>query len=310
LPIAETSAVPLVIVKSAQTWYADGRELEEISDLPLSNNETLSVHIDTESGSGDIAGRFSDCGHPAVSKPPRRCNIFPCLIPETSHKQTLAIEHFNIRQRPTLIRNLNGYRGASKMSWNPHASQWETNDYVIEDLNSITSIDLCSALYTQSNGYAQHERSFFRADTEVVGNMKFDPIRLCWKSSMRTEDDDVFHGIPDYDSMYAQSMNEGTISGLPMTADRKYALEDDLEVFASVDCRKAAASASPDTRFECTSKCDYRVSQTYSNGGSIGYLSCIAEQKHRLHMKGWTYGSDDGNRMHLQDIRAVAMRQY
>lgn len=82
LPIAETSAVPLVIVKSAQTWYADGRELEEISDLPLSNNETLwvfffasittatftlrfgtsSVHIDTESGSGDIEGRFSDCG--------------------------------------------------------------------------------------------------------------------------------------------------------------------------------------------------------------------------------------------------------
>lgn len=111
-----------------------------------------------------------------------------------------------------LIRNLNG-PGAPKgsfyiillfimtnqasvvgeMRWNPRTLRWEGNEQVLRDFDNAIGSSTRPALITNltaSTLGSPASSSFGIPGARVVGNMLFDPIKMCWVSQLPPEEEE------------------------------------------------------------------------------------------------------------------------
>ena len=89
-----------------------------------------------------------------------------------------------------------------EMRWNPQALRWEGNEHVLRDFDAVTGSSSRPALITHLTGSSMGSPvSGFAAGARVVGNMIFDPVKMCWLSRLPPEEDepDVFADIGDED---------------------------------------------------------------------------------------------------------------
>lgn len=90
------------------------------------------------------------------------------------------------------------------MKWNPQTLRWEGNDQILHDFDAIVSTSTRPALITHLTGsnMGSPVNSFAGAapyGARVVGNMLFDPVKMCWVSRLPPEEDepDVFANMAD-----------------------------------------------------------------------------------------------------------------
>jgi hypothetical protein len=204
------------------------------------------------------------------------------------------------------------------MKWNPQTLRWEGNDHVLRDFDIAVGTSTRPALITHITGSSiGSPLGSFASGARIVGNMVFDPRRMCWVSTLPPEEDepDVFANLADdeEDGEVWESKG-GTIRAIiPRISDVSSAS-------TSSDAR--ACTASPvdghsRTISESSSDRGSRASMMVCDVDAAFLESCrTAEERHRVEMKGWksTLAKRDtspaSDRSYLYEIRALATRKY
>ncbi|KAJ3491068.1 hypothetical protein NLI96_g1000 [Meripilus lineatus] len=243
------------------------------------------------------------------------------------------------RRKPTLIRNLGG-AGAPKgslalpllslskismfsppvpddlsavvgeMKWNPQSQRWDGNDQALRDFDAAVGTSIRPALITHLTGSSIGSPcGSFAAGARKVGNMIFDPQRMCWISTLPPEEEepDVFADLADDENDEDWDAKGGTIrasqQGTPTAGPTSSRME--LPSPARSHSRGMSGSES-DRGSRASMVC--RVDDGFSG-------KCrAAEERHRHEMRGWVssrvdvFGEPD--RSYLYEIRALATRQY
>ncbi|KDQ12929.1 hypothetical protein BOTBODRAFT_176062 [Botryobasidium botryosum FD-172 SS1] len=248
------------------------------------------------------------------------------------------------RKKPTLIRNLGG-AGAPKvvgdMKWNPGTLRWEGNDSVLRDFESHANTFSRPALITHLTGTssvgALGSPTGFASGARVVGNMLFDPSRMCWVSRHPEEEEvDVFAGLDEEDEEDAKG---GTIRAILKVGEgnahespsRAGSLSQTHTRTGSESETESVSASSRRGSFGGVSARESMGSVMTLDEGSIPDVdeellkaSRAAEERHRSEMKGWVVslgrkrGGDvsaalrerEPDRGYLFDIRALATRKY
>lgn len=260
------------------------------------------------------------------------------------------------RKKPMLIRNLGG-AGAAKtvgdMKWNPKTLRWEGNEQVLKEFDAHlpSSRPALITHFTGSSlgGVTSPTSSFLASGARIVGNMMFDPVRMCWISRLPPEEDepDVFAGLAD-DEGDEWEDKAGTIranAGLTASTDD---VQDWKGSVRSTNSDRAMTMSPTRSHTKSMSESgseagdppprvyDSRRSVRGSFGGQSVYeevpgvddsliAACrAAEDRHKQEMSGWnvrsrarsrsvkssTEGEEELARTHLFDIRALATRKY
>lgn len=340
--------------KRART-YGDGTELDGIEDLPTDREQEGRYRVlprgapasaprlskgasekDTKSTIGRKSGKRegTDSKQPVpvtntlrrkeridftaamtVENPPRKPSRKK-LTPQTPS----SVPSGTTKRKPTLIRNLGGAgppKVVGDMKWNPQTLRWEGNEQALRDFDAATSSSTRPALITHLTGSSIGSPvANFAAGARVVGNMIFDPSRMCWISRLPPEEDepDVFADLAD-DEEDDWNRKGGTIR-----ASATQQLDQSLATAAT-----RGDSPSPGRP---TSTHSRAMSESGSERGARPALTSlldidgqllekcrVAEDRHRAEMKGWRLrpagGNDDEpDRSSLYEIRALATRQY
>lgn len=210
--------------------YGDGTELDAFDDLPTDRDKESRFRVNPKGYGNRIpGGTFS-------SKPPdkgtlRRKRREPSgnssysevlgsstnSLRKTSRPDMLALKNSydrspkkkktgsspaQSRKKPTLIRNLGGTGGpkvVGDMKWNPTTMRWEGNEQVLRDFDAVVT-STRPALITHLTGSSIGSPvGSFASGARIVGNMIFDPQRMCWISTLPPEEDepDVFANLAD-----------------------------------------------------------------------------------------------------------------
>ena len=203
------------------------------------------------------------------------------------------------------------------MRWNPQTLRWEGNDHILRDFDMAVGTSTRPALITHITGSSiGSPLGSFASGARIVGNMVFDPRRMCWVSTLPPEEDepDVFANLADdeEDSEVWESKGD-TIRAIISRVS-------DVSTNTSSDARTCAASPAGShsrTISESGSDRGSRASMMVCDVDAAFLESCrTAEERHRVEMKGWkstlakrdTYLSLD--RSYLYEIRALAIRKY
>jgi hypothetical protein len=203
------------------------------------------------------------------------------------------------------------------MRWNPQTLRWEGNDQALREFDAAMGTSVRPALITHLTGSSVCSPiGNFGPTARVVGNMVFDPVQMCWKSTLPPEEDE-----PDIFADLADDEEDG--DGWESKAGTIRASQSSLHSLSD-----ASGKNDSNIRMQSPSPIQHTHSRTYSESGSErgSRASLIfdvhdefldtcraAESRHRLEMKGWTTGlnsSSTTDRSHLYDIRALATRQY
>jgi len=202
-----------------------------------------------------------------------------------------------------------------EMKWNPQTLRWEGNDHVLRDFDAAIGTSMRPALITHFTGSAMGSpMGSFTSGTRIVGNMVFDPTRMCWVSTLPPEEDepDVFANLADDEQdVPAWESKGGTIRAIiPRVSD------------SSTSSNSRTVTSSP------TGSHSHSISESGSDRGSRASMvvrdvddtfiqSCRkAEARHRTEMKGWKTSlsrrdaSVAPDRSYLFEIRALATRKY
>lgn len=196
------------------------------------------------------------------------------------------------------------------MKWNPQTLRWEGNDQVLRDFDATIGTSTRPALITHLTGSTMGSPvNSLNAGARKVGNMMFDPSRMCWVSMLPPEEEepDVFANLADDEDSDAWDSKADTIRAGQQQASTLAAAPTD------------APSANPGPscgRTRSQSECE---SDRCSRGSMIcdvdeGFLETCraAEQRHRQEMRGLVtpQPSRQPDRSFLFEIRALATRQY
>ena len=97
-----------------------------------------------------------------------------------------------------------------EMTWNPQTLRWEGNEGILRDFDPPTAPTVRPALITHLTGSSMTGATpgtlsssgpnvGSTASLRIVGDMKFDPEKMCWVSTLAREDDepDPFEGMAD-----------------------------------------------------------------------------------------------------------------
>jgi hypothetical protein len=192
------------------------------------------------------------------------------------------------------------------MKWNPQTLRWDGNDHVLRDFDVGTSTR--PALITHLTGSTIGTPvNTFPSGARMVGNMIFDPRRMCWISALPAEEDepDVFANLADDeedpDSLGSKGATLRASTQLtPLFTRSVSSILGDIASLAGSHARGPSDSGSDrGSRASIVSDVD-----------DVFVRTCrLAEARHRLEMKGWCSPSTD-TPSHLYDIRALATRQY
>lgn len=203
------------------------------------------------------------------------------------------------------------------MKWNPHSLRWEGNDHVLRDFDAVIGTSTRPALITHLTGSSIGSPvGTFASGARIVGNMMFDPSRMCWISTLPVEEDepDVFANLADDEEDEDWEAKGGTIR-----ASLQQRVSD---VGAEPKLCPPSESPSPArshtrTLSESGSERGSRASMVVCDVDEEFLESCrLAEERHRVEMKGWrsalakqdVFSASD--RSHLYEIRALATRKY
>jgi len=193
------------------------------------------------------------------------------------------------------------------MKWNPQTLRWEGNEQVLRDFDAAVGTSTRPALITH---LSVSSIGSFASGARVVGNMVFDPSRMCWISTLPPEQDepDVFANLADDE--------EDEWKGATIRANAPR-VSDVTATSSSSDVGVDRASPVPSharTISESGSDRGSRASMVVCDVDDAFIAGCrVAEQRHRHEMKGWKTSrklSLASDRSYLYEIRALATRQY
>lgn len=326
--------------------YGDGTELDAFEDLPLdrekegqyrvqprgygnrvpggtfsskpADSSTISKGTLRRSKKRDLSGGSSELAKMAPPlKTLKRTGRIDSTLPEPEvtikkRKSPTSPPPYNTRRKPTLIRNLGG-TGAAKvvgeMKWNPYTLRWEGNDQALRDFDAVVGTSTRPALITHLTGSSIGSPvGSFASGARVVGNMIFDPTRMCWISTLPPEEEepDVFADLADDEGDDGWEAKGGTIR----------ASQQQVGPLPSANSRIEAPSParSAHSRSESESDRGSRASMVCNIDESFLDKCRAAEERHRTEMKGWMSTRQDpfseSDRSYLHEIRALATRQY
>lgn len=209
------------------------------------------------------------------------------------------------------------------MKWNPQTLRWEGNDHVLRDFDAVVGTSTRPALITHLTGSSIGSPvGSFASGARIVGNMIFDPARMCWISTLPPEEDepDVFANLADDEDDADDAGWEsraGTIRASLQTPNP------DASNASTASAASAPSPARSDHYIRATSESGSergsRASMVYEVDDSFLESCKAAEERHRIEMKGWksvlavARQQDlfaESDRSHLYEIRALATRKY
>ena len=205
-----------------------------------------------------------------------------------------------------------------QMKWNPRTFSWEGNDRALKDFDGSTPYAR-PALITQLSSLPDSSSpDSSRSRPRIVGNMVFDPVQMCWRSSLPPEEEepDPFADFSDEDDDKDDEKG-GTIRAVIRQPRQSVQSihEQGFSTMGSADSLgrtpEPNSSASSGTLLESSSD-DWEHSASLSLDGSLKLerISRTAQTRHKAQMKGWISTASDDDRRHLMDIRSVATRKY
>jgi hypothetical protein len=198
------------------------------------------------------------------------------------------------------------------MRWNPQTLRWEGNDQALREFDGAMA-PARPALITHLTGSSIGSPvGNFASGARRVGNMIFDPGRMCWIS--REEEPDVFADMADDEEDVWESQG-GTIragqsrcssSGLTSEASSS-TVSSQIELPSPARSRARSPSDSGSDRGS-------RASMVYDVDDTFLDACRLAEERHRQEMRGWkgklNGPSPQNHRSYLYEIRALATRRY
>ena len=200
------------------------------------------------------------------------------------------------------------------MKWNPITLRWEGNDQALRDFDAATGTSTRPALITHLTGSSIGSPvGSFASGARVVGNMIFDPQRMCWISTLPPDEEepDVFADLADDEDDDDWENRAGTIRASQQltTASNKSSDSSMSRVEPPSPARSHTRSMSESESDRCS-----RASMVCDVDDSFVEKCRAAEERHRLELKNWiTVGQDvftEPDRSYLYEIRALATRQY
>ncbi|KAK0464950.1 uncharacterized protein EV420DRAFT_1512129 [Desarmillaria tabescens] len=316
---ASTPIAPKVLRKPKRLrTYGDGTELDAIEDLPTDRDKESRFRVVALLKSPKDTIRRKHLREGSGAESTTSLNSFfskrpPKLDPSHSNSSGRSPPKkkkagLSTQTKPTLIRNLGGVGGpkvVGDMKWNPQTMRWEGNEQVLRDFDAVVT-STRPALITHLTGSSMGSpASSFGSGARIVGNMVFDPIRLCWISTLPPEEDepDVFANLADdEDDSDSWESKAGTIR-------------------ASAQSSVATSFSTPDrsqtrTPSDCGSDRGSRGSMVYDIDDTFVQNCRKAEERHHVEIKGWksSLSREDAlsgpDRSFLYEIRALATRKY
>lgn len=191
------------------------------------------------------------------------------------------------------------------MKWNPQTLRWEGNDQVLGDFDAAVGTSTRPALITHLTGSSIGSPvNSFAAGARKVGNMIFDPSRMCWISILPPEEEepDVFANLADDEDDEDWDAKGATIRASQQTSAATSNTSQTEPASSSVLSRTRSRSESESDR--CS-----RASMFCDMEDGFFEKCHEAEERHRTEMRGWT-SSTGLDRSFLYEIRALATRQY
>jgi hypothetical protein len=207
------------------------------------------------------------------------------------------------------------------MKWNPQTLRWEGNDQVLKDFDAAVATSTRPALITHLTGSSIGSPvGSFASGARRVGNMIFDPARMCWVSALPPEEEE-----PDVFANLADDENENDCDSMGGT------IRASLQRVPSEAGSVNTTTTTSESRLEPASPArslSQVISDSESDRGSRASLvvcdiddafvdTCkAAEERHRQEMKGWRSALSrhdvfsEPDRSHLHEIRALATRRY
>ncbi|PBK72966.1 hypothetical protein ARMSODRAFT_953405 [Armillaria solidipes] len=335
-------SVPRVLRKpKRQCLYGDGTELDAIADLPTDRDKESRFRVQPKGYGNRIpAASFSPSkladksairkrGHrePSDSTSPsafaslsrrRSRSDLATQKPQSPKKKRKNLTSSTEPKKPTLIRNLGGANApkvVGDMKWNPQTLRWEGNEQVLKDFDVASTRP---ALITHLTGSSLGSPApSFASGARIVGNMIFDPARMCWISTLPPEDEepDVFANLADDEEEGdGWETKGGTIKAVLSASDTSMTASSAngssvVSASTSGRCRARAASEADSERFS-------RASMVCDIDEHFVQKCREAEVRHLTEMKGWksTLSRQDTftelDRSFLYDIRTLATRKY
>ena len=205
------------------------------------------------------------------------------------------------------------------MKWNPIALRWEGNDQALRDFDAV-STSVRPALITHLTGSSIGSPvGPFANGARVVGNMVFDPARMCWISTLPPDEDepDVFADLADDEHDDGWETKGGTIrANQPTSIAESATTSDASDAGSSSRIEPPSPARSLRRRSSCESSSDRgsRASLVYDVDENFLQTCRDAETRHKSELKGWklrnTDTFDQPDRSYLWEIRALATRRY
>ncbi|ESK97959.1 two-component gap byr4 [Moniliophthora roreri MCA 2997] len=347
--VVTSPSAPRVLRKPRRArQYGDGTELDGIEDLPTDRDKESRFRVQpkgygnripggtysskTTSDKGTVrrkrrepSGSSSDVLGSSTRKSSRvdLSALKSSFDRSPKKKKTASSPSQASRKKPTLIRNLGG-TGAPKvvgdMKWNPQTLRWEGNEHILRDFDAVVT-STRPALITHLTGSSIGSPvGSFASGARIVGNMIFDPQRMCWISTLPPEEDepDVFANLADDEEEGdGWESKGGTIRGgikslTPSETSRTSTSMSGMLVdppSPSRSSRTRSPSVSDDDRGS-------RASIHYDIDANFVDSCRAAEQRHHAEISSWKdilarQGPyNDPERADLYEIRALATRKY
>ncbi|KAJ7487464.1 hypothetical protein B0H11DRAFT_2278589 [Mycena galericulata] len=341
-------AAPRVLRRpKRQRMFGDGTELDGFDDLPTdrekesryrvqpkgygnrvpggsypSKSEKGTIRRKRREGSeGGSLDAHSPLGPSNIAKLASRVELSPKSLADPPRKKKTHSSPTAPypKKKPTLIRNLGGSgapRVVGDMRWNPQTLRWEGNEQVLRDFDAAVGTSTRPALITHLTGSSIGSPvGSFANGARIVGNMIFDPARMCWISTLPPDEDepDVFANLADDEGDEEDGGWEskgGTIRA-------------SLQLASSASTATPSAAPSParsESYVRASSESDgergSRASMVYDVDESFLESCRAAEERHRVEMKGWNLAASrqdpfaERDHSHLYEIRELATRKY
>lgn len=201
------------------------------------------------------------------------------------------------------------------------ALRWEGNDQALRDFD-VVATSTRPALITHLTGSSIGSPvNSFANGARIVGNMIFDPARMCWMSTLPPDEDepDVFADLADDEEDDSWEAKGGTIRANQPASTAESAATSDVSDTGSGSSSRIEPSSptrSLRRRSSCESSSDRgsRASLVYDVDENFLQTCRDAEARHKSELKGWKLKRsgvvDQPDRSYLWEIRSLATRRY
>ena len=210
------------------------------------------------------------------------------------------------------------------MRWNPLSLRWEGNDQILRDFDAAVGTSTRPALITHLTGSSIGTPvGSFVSGARIVGNMIFDPGRMCWISTLPPDEDepDVFANLAD-----DEEDGEGwETKGGTIRASLQHPEASSINTPSTSSANSSASSIqagafSSHIRTRTTSESGSddrgsRASMVFDVDEGFVESCRLAEERHCVEMKVWKsllnrQDITTPDRSSLYEIRALATRKY